>query len=188
MHYQQASQRFIYRVDRSNVISFVNDAWLVFAQENKATQLNSDAVLNKSLWSFVAGLETQHLYSVMLKKVRTDQTPIKVPFRCDAPECRRYMELKIFPLPHRGLEFRSRIIKVEPRDTVNILDATIPRSSDLIRMCSWCKKVYTGELLGWLEVEKATQVLDLFSAVKLPRITHGMCPDCYETCLEELAA
>lgn len=188
MHYQQVAQRFIYRIDQSNAIYFVNDAWLDFARENQASQLNSDAVLHKSLWSFVSGLETQHLYGVMLEKVRTGQTPIKVPFRCDAPECRRYMELKIYPLPHKSLEFRSRILKLEPRDAVKVLDTTVDRSSDLVKMCSWCKKVYTGELLGWVEVEEAMWILDLFSAVKLPRITHGMCPDCYESCLQELAA
>jgi hypothetical protein len=188
MHYQQVAQRFIYRINQSNAIFFVNDAWLDFAQENQAFELNSDAVLSKSLWSFVSGLETQHLYGVMLDKVRTGQAPIKVPFRCDGPECRRYMELKIFPLPYKGLEFRSRILKIEPRDSVKVLDMSVDRSSDFIRMCSWCKKVYTGELLGWVEVEKAMQILDLFSAVKLPHITHGMCPDCYESCLQELAA
>jgi hypothetical protein len=188
MHYQQVTQRFIYRIDQNDAIFFINDAWLFFAQENNTSQLSSDAVLNKSLWSFVSGPETQHLYGVMLDKVRVGQRPIKVPFRCDAPECRRYMELKIYPLPHKGLEFRTRILKLEPRDSVKVLETAIDRSSSFIRMCSWCKKVYSGEQFGWVEVEEAMRILNLFSAAKLPRITHGMCPDCYESCLQELAA
>lgn len=187
MKQQSGKQQFIYRIDQNDTIFYVNDQWLLFARENDVDKLTFDAVINQSLWSFITNVEVQHLYGLFLARVRATRLPIKLPFRCDAPDCRRYMELSLYPLSKKGVEFRSRILKLETRDPVGLLDASLERSNQLIRMCSWCKKVYTDQC-GWVEVEKATRVLKLFDAPKMPQITHGMCPVCFENCLQELAA
>lgn len=187
MKQQQSKQPFIYRIDQNDTIFFVNDQWLLFAQENDVDALTFDAVMNQSLWSFITNVEVQHLYGLFLARVRATRLPIKLPFRCDAPDCRRYMELSLYPLPRKAVEFKSRIIKLEARDPVALLDASLKRSNQFIRMCSWCKKVYTDRC-GWVEAEKATQVLKLFDAPQIPQISHGMCPACFEDCMQELAA
>ena len=39
-------RQYIYKIDANNIITFVNDAWLAFAQENDAPHLS----LDKSKW------------------------------------------------------------------------------------------------------------------------------------------
>jgi len=46
----------------------------------------------------------------------------------------------------------------------------------VLRIGSWCKRVYTDA--AWLEVEDAVERLGLFESEELPAISHGMCPSC----------
>lgn len=182
-----ADQRFIHRVDDKDNIIFVNDDWLAFARENSAPRLTADSVLERPLWSFMTGGAIKHLYEVLMSQVRASQQPISMPFRCDAPTHRRFFELEIAPLPEHQIEFRSRIVRLELRRPMNLLNVETPRSKQLLRMCSWCKKVHLREF-GWIEVERAITVLRLFDAEDLPRITHGICSECCEEFLGQLAA
>jgi hypothetical protein len=43
-------------------------------------------------------------------------------------------------------------------------------------MCGWCKRVDVSA--RWLEVEAAVEALRLFDEETLPRISHGICPEC----------
>ena len=166
---------FTYRLDGNNRISYVSPEWLEFAIENGAHELVLPGVLGKPLWPFIAGMETLHLYHVMLNKVRTASAVICFPFRCDAPQMRRYMELVARPWEASGIEFNSRVLREEPREPVPLLAPSAARSDRLIRMCGWCKRVATPE---WLEVEEAIPRLHLFEKDSMPQITHGMCEDC----------
>ena len=166
---------FTYRVDADNAIRFVSPEWLEFAVENEAPQLVRPGVLGKLLWPFIAGLETQHLYDVMLKKVRAAGAVICFSYRCDAPHLRRYMEMVVGPWDAGGVEFNSRVERETPREPVPLLATTAARSDQMIRMCSWCKRIATPV---WLEVEEATRQLRLFEQNCMPQITHTMCEEC----------
>jgi hypothetical protein len=86
------NRTFVHRIDSNDMIVVVNDEWLSFGSEN-VYNLSQDVVVNKSLWDFIIDKETQHLYKIMLEKVRAVNARIKFPFRCDSPDCRRFMEL-----------------------------------------------------------------------------------------------
>ena len=66
-------------------------------------------------------------------------------------------------------------VRTERRDPVRLLDKDMPRSSDIIRICSMCKKVSTA-LNKWVEIEEGLAQLRLFEASEVPRLTHGLCP------------
>jgi hypothetical protein len=168
---------FTYLIDESNRISYVSPEWLEFAIENGAQQLVLPGVLGKPLWPFIADLETMQLYQEILKKVRSASVVICFPFRCDAPQLRRFMEMIVRPRDVNSIEFNSRVVREEPREPVPLLAPTMPRSDRLIRMCGWCKRVATPE---WLEIEEAIPRLRLFEQDAMPRITHGICEDCKE--------
>lgn len=178
MQKEQDSRIFIYQIDSDDKIVVVNDDWLSFASEN-VCNLSQDSVVNKLLWDFIVDMETQHLYKIMLEKVRSNRARLKVPFRCDSPDCRRFMELEVFSLCENLVEFRCRIVKLECRTSVSLLNVTIDRSNEFVKMCGWCKKICVSES-KWLEVEEAIPQLNLFEAMKLPRLTHGICPSCKE--------
>jgi PAS fold len=168
----------VHRIDSQQRIVFVNQAWTDFALSNEAPRLIPENVLGTLIWKHIADSETRALYNAILDRVAKHSRTIRFPFRCDAPDRRRYMEMVVSPLP-QGIEFTSTLIREEPRPPLPILSSVAPKGDDFIRMCGWCKKVaLPGD--KWAEVEEAVGVLDLFTDQILPSISHGICPDCFE--------
>lgn len=170
-------REFIHWVDASNRIIWVNEAWQDFARENQAGHLVSMMAGKPLLWSFISGLETRYLFEAMLAKVRQGKGPLALPFRCDAPDRRRFMEMRMQLVENGVVVFSNRILRLEFREPVSLLSDEAARDERFLCSCSWCKKV---ELSGgkWAEVEDAVRVLNLFTEKKLPKISHGICPRC----------
>lgn len=172
-----AGTSFRYQVDSGDRIRFVDAEWLEFARQNAGSMLDRDAVLGRPLWEFIAGEETRQLYSLIFNVARVQMREINVPFRCDSPTCRRYMELAIAPLADGFLNLSGLLIREEPRPYVALLDPSVPRSDVFVRICSWCKRVFIPPN-EWAEVELAIRCLNVFASSDLPALTHVMCTAC----------
>ena len=173
---QTESETFFYRINRQDFLVELCPNWDDFASRNEAPELCERRVLNRPLKEFVSGAETQHFYEIMLAKVRKTLKPITIPFRCDGPRVRRFMELTMLPLQGNGIEFLTVVSREEGRDPVRLLDKTFQRSEERISMCAWCKRVRIGT--EWFEVEAAVETLRLFDTPSLPKLTHGICDTC----------
>jgi hypothetical protein len=185
MEKPQNHRRFIWIIDHADKIIHVNDDWLAFAQENIAPQLTAPAVLDQPIWRFIQGQETNYLYQQIFSRVRAGVSPVKFPFRCDSPDCRRFMEMKLSLLPGGAVKFISHLVREEWRDPVDLLDASRDRSEELLKVCSWCKRIdIPGQ--GWGEIEAAIGALDLFDHFSMPRMTHTICDTCHEAVRLEL--
>jgi hypothetical protein len=176
----QDHRSFIWVIDAADKVVHVNDDWLAFAAENTAPQLTAFSVLGRHIWRFIEGQETSYLYEQIFDRVRAGQSPVTFPFRCDSPDCRRFMEMTLSPLSGGAIQFSSHIIREERRHSVNLLDASRDRSGEFLKICSWCKRIYIPER-GWEEIEAAIEPLDLFGHRSMPRMTHSICDCCYET-------
>ncbi len=170
-------REFVYRVDADNRIVFANENWYDFARENGVRVLRPDTVIGQPLGKFISHPETTHLFEILFAKLRSTPATVTLPYRCDSPDCRRFMELKLLPQPDRGIEFRSRILREEARDRMRLMEPEAGRTNGHLTMCGWCKKVALADG-RWVEVEEAVRVLHLFDAPELPRISHGMCGEC----------
>lgn len=170
-------REFRYVIDSTDRIVAANAEWFDFARENGAGWLTSDAVLGRPLWDFITDPETRMLYREMVKGVREQSRAQMVPFRCDSPDRRRFMELTISKNPDGALLFLSRVVREESREPIPFLAPGIARGDSVLVMCGWCKKVRVGAE-QWVEVEAAVKALDLFDAPRLPRISHGICSVC----------
>lgn len=168
---------FLYRIDADAHFTLIDDAWLAFARQNDAEYLTPATVLQRPLWDFISDIETRHLYEILLEQVRAQQAPVSIPFRCDSPTCRRFMNMTILPVRAGGFEFRTRIVRQERREAVRLLEVAAARSEAFLRICSGCKHIALSPN-GWVEVEEAVRVLNLFGDRRLPQLTHGICPDC----------
>ncbi len=176
---------FIWTIDDGDKIVHVNDAWLAFAQENLSPHLMAALVLDQSIWRFIQGQETIYLYKQIFSRVRAGKSPVKFPFRCDSPNCRRFMEMKLSLLSGDSIQFMSHILREEWRQPLELLDASRDRSEEFLKICSWCKKIHIpGQ--GWEEIEAAIEPLDLFGHHSMPRMTHTICDSCYSTIKLEL--
>lgn len=180
------SETFYYHIDGEDRIIQVSPNWDAFALASDAPEICAQKILNHPLMIFLSGLETKHLYKILLAKVRRTQNPLTVPFRCDGPALRRFMELTMRPLAGKRIEFQSIVLREERRDSVPLLDRTSPRTDQLISICAWCKKVKVDS--EWLEVEDAIGKLQLFHEPLLPKLTHGMCSSCQTQLENEMAA
>lgn len=175
---------FVHRIDGQDRIRFANEHWYAFARENGADGLHAGTVEGRSLWEFIDHAETRMIFEMLVQRVRGGGR-ITLSFRCDSPRQRRFMGLELAALPEQGVEFRSRILRVEDREWMGLFDAGTKRSGELLRVCSWCKKVDV-RTHGWLEVEQAVRALRLFEAPLLPAITHGICESCNVDMLEAI--
>jgi hypothetical protein len=175
---------YTYNVDANNIIQSVSDSFTSFARENLGKEFDNDMFSGESIYKFIAGDEVKHMYELLMHQVRTTTKEAIIPFRCDSPSLRRYMELKITCLAGDELQFESALIREESRDPVKLLDYAEANSEELLKMCSWCKRVAVDEM--WVELEISLQKLGLFNEAPLPMITHGICEQCLENVRGEL--
>ncbi len=175
-----------YRIDADDVVTFVDPSWFSFAKQNGAPELDQINVVGKPIWSFLANEEVVHLYELLFAAVRSRGEELSVPFRCDSPTNRRYMELRVLPLEDDHLEVVSVLLKEETRPHVDLLASTERDPERILTICSWCKRIFL-EPDVWVEVEIAVRKLNLFESPLLPRLSHGLCPDCNTTIMDEIS-
>jgi hypothetical protein len=179
------SKTLIYEIDDSDRLVAVNEAWTSFAVANDAPELSSPSVLGLRLWDAITDPSTRDLYRTLLDRVRRGEE-VRYTFRCDGPAVRRDMHMRV-SLEGRRVRFTSRLAEATPRESQPILDRTVPRTPDLLRVCGWCKKIALADD-RWEEAEVAIPLLGLQTARTLPALTHGICPACFERVSADFAA
>jgi len=170
-----------YAIDGQDHLVKVDEGYYRFAGENGWDEAGSS--LGRSLWDFVSGHELRKLQRMLLRRLRDEVRQVELPFRCDGPEVRREMDIRIAAHPSgQVVLFSARLRAEEPRDEIQpMLDPNAPRGEDTVTMCGWCDRF---EVDGkWVEVEEAAAKLELFNRAELPAISHGVCPRCNETLL-----
>ena len=166
----QTDATISYRIDRGDIIVWVNDTWNRFAHDNGWDEAGS--VLGRPIWESVGGRETQLIWRELLERARRG-VAIQVPFRCDAPAVRRYLRLAITPAAAGEVSFSSTTDRVIQRNPIALLSSHYAEGES-IRCCSWCKRFDVG---GWVEVEEAVERLGLLEQDTRP-VTHAMCAEC----------
>ena len=175
-----------YRIDRTDRISAVNDAWVAFALANNGRHLLPEVVLGRRLWDMVGDLRTRDVYEAFLRRVRETAEPLRLLFRCDSPTLRRLLGMQIIALPDGEVEFATSVVRDEPRVPLALLDAQVPRSGDKLVICGWCMRAPVEDG-SWVELEDAIPRLNLFAVWPLPQLHHEMCPTCHETVVRGLS-
>jgi hypothetical protein len=173
----------VYVLDADDRVTGVNDAWRAFAVENGAPEL-ADGVLGRRVWEFMSGGDADAVYRALFASVREGRT-VAVPYRCDAPSRTREFELVLSPRSGGAIECATRVLGERERPPVPLLDAGAPRRDDFLHMCGWCKRVNLQD--AWVSAEEAVQRLALFAGGPVPRVTHGICPDCADRLFHAVA-
>lgn len=174
-----------YTLARDGIILSVGGRWDAFAKENDAVELADGGVIGTSIWQWVTGEETKHLLSSIFRHVRSTQASATIPYRCDAPDVRRYLSFQALPEEDGRIRLVHRILREEPRlARETVLERRKERSEALLTMCSWCCKIKTAS--SWTELQDAVAQLSLLSTERPPRITHGICVSCEERVFRQL--
>ncbi len=180
----------IYRIDYADVITDIVDPeqWRSFAESNAWVGSPHPAdVVGHKIWEFIQNRETRHLYQQIFRRIRAGLPSHILPFRCDSPEERRYLELRTKALPNAGIEITSTFLRRELRDPVPLLDVSLPRSSEFVTICSMCKKIRIRPET-WVEIEEGLIHFKLFEEERMPGLSHGLCEACYGATMRELEA
>ncbi len=168
---------FEYAIDKDDIITGVNEAFCAFARENGAVDL-PDTVMGTRLEQHLHGEPVLALWHDILEAVRASGEPLELPFRCDSPEVRRYMRMRIEPTDAGGLHFYTRSEReVRFSQPIALLDAHASHLGQLVRLCAWCKAVLlpSGE---WVDIEEGVTRLGLLGSALGVDLTHGVCPTC----------
>lgn len=167
---------FSYAIDGRDALVSVSDPWIRFAAENEAPGLTRDFVVGRPIWDFVEGEETRELYRRLFSLVRQKATPRVVPFRCDSPSVRRFMELQLVPVARSGIELTGVLLRETARVYCAVLDRALPRADYCFPFCSVCNRIFAFGL--WLEADEAVERLGAFDTSRAPALEHGVCDAC----------
>mgnify|MGYP001821522752 FL=1 len=170
-------QVYQYGVDDTDVVTFVDEWWVAFAEENRAIGLSRDSVLGHSIWEFIADEPTQQLYRELHNYVRSSGRPVRVPFRCDSPTLQRFMQLKISHEGNGHLHYESTLLRTVPQRRLSVLNPRAKRTNAFLTMCSVCKRTLI-EPSGWLELEDIALRLLMYDQQRVPGMRYTVCPDC----------
>lgn len=171
-----STQALSYAIDEHDHLIRVDEGYYSFAEENGWEEATTS--LGRSLWDYVAGHEMVKLQRLLVRRIRDEVGDVELPFRCDGPEVRREMNIRIVARPGgRVVLFSARMRSEEAWDLPQrLLDPATPRGDEMLEMCGWCDRFEVdGE---WVEVEEAARRLELFNKPELPVLSHGICPDC----------
>lgn len=166
-----------YEIDANDRIVRVNEAWYAEAAAGGEFSLQEPSVLGADFWALLNEPTTRVIYAALIERARTSEHPVEFDFRCDTPDQRRLMHMRIVATEGAGVTFSVSVIAAQVRQTVALLTPGAARSGELLRMCGWCKRVPLADG-RWLEVEDAMQVLGLLDVPPLPEISHGICESC----------
>jgi hypothetical protein len=166
-----------YSIDARDCITAVSDGWVDFARQNGGGLLLPPEIIGTVLWDWIADAQTRHVYRTLLQRVRASGMAARFHFRCDSPAERRLLQMEIVPDLDGGVTFRTEVVSSQTRGAVMLLDTTAPRSESMVKICGWCMRVQANG--SWIEIEDAIADLHLFETPRVPALSHGMCPTCY---------
>lgn len=176
-----------YEIDADDRIIGVSDNWLRFAAANEAPDLTPQAVIGKSLWTYIQGRSVRYLYREIFSDIRERHRSVVFPFRCDSPGTLRFMELSCQAHAGHSIRFTAQLLREEARHTDR---KSHERLSDLkapVRVCSWCKRVHHSDD-AWIEIGSAVNGHRLLERAETSEVTHGVCPDCEVKLREQMAS
>lgn len=161
-----------FEIDGNNVITATGALWSAFALTNDAPQLAGEAVIGKSLLQFISGESSRNLMRNLLEAARQSRKPVELDYRCDSPELRRQMRMRLEPLDHGFLRCSNLLLKTEARAAPIHFVCAKQRARDTLIRCSICNRIKNRE--RWMEADHLKAARHALTL----KVTYGVCPDC----------
>jgi hypothetical protein len=168
-----------YRLDAHDRVRAITGPWDRVAAENSAPELLSSHVVDQPLWRFIAGDDVRGLLHLLFARARSSGATLQLPFRCDSPRERRFMELRVQPMPRSELLVESVLLRTEPRSYMPLLERSAHLLYGTLTICSWCRRVRLFDQ-EWVDLEEAVARMNLFASAELPALREGICRACIE--------
>lgn len=165
----------IYWLNSSYEIIGVNAEWDRFALCNGGDSILGHLVIGKPLFSFIIGDSTRMVVDNLLQRAQIPHQEVCRSYRCDSPDLRRYMEMRIIPEPSKTLRLEHKLIRQESV-TPPIYYQYNPTSHRPYRRCSICNKVMYRQV--WSEGSDLIHSFPQPAAHSIDVVYH-VCPHCF---------
>jgi hypothetical protein len=173
------SNSLIYKVDHDDVVSEVSSGWDDFARLNNGIEACREYIIGRPIYNCIAGSEVESFYQQVFDKTRSSGVPISVPFRCDSPSDKRFLNLTVTDYGKGVLECNSKTLAVVPRaEPIEVMLVSGGVSAAALYMCGVCKAVHLRANL-WRELDTVSSLIDPGSLRKRPFV-QTICPSCAE--------
>ena len=140
----------VYHLDKNDRIVAVGGPWDEFANENGGLYVRVQDVLGRLIWEFVTDDITRMWLDTLLQLARIRQKTVERFYRCDSPELKRFMCMRIIPEENSLLRIEHEVLSVEQRAVpVHIRFAASVPGQNLRLRCSVCGRVKMDEV--WQE-------------------------------------
>jgi len=109
-----STQSLSYAIDEHDHLVKVDEDYYRFAEENGWADAGTS--LGRSLWDYVAGEDLKKVQRLLLRRIRDEVGDVELPFRCDGPDVRREMDVRIKAgRGGRAVLFSARVRSEESR-------------------------------------------------------------------------
>ncbi|MBM4256182.1 MAG: hypothetical protein FJ147_09825 [Deltaproteobacteria bacterium] len=158
-----------YRMDSAGVLIEVGGKWDQFAQENGGAALIGQAVIGKPMLRFITGDAPRMHFLTLLEKHRLLAGESILPYRCDSPQHKRFMEMRMRQDHDGTILCLHRTVRVEPLSPARSF--VYHKASTTASRCSMCNRVRVDKF--WVEPE-ATPASETHPL----GVVYTVCADC----------
>jgi len=131
----------IYWLDGSDRIVDLNEAWEAFARSNGGRGLEPDLVVGRPLRQFISGDPTRMWLDAVLALARLKGEPVERTYRCDCPELKRFMKMRVVPEKGGVVRLEHHVLSTQPRPAVHFVPCSQAVDGKPLVRCSICCRV-----------------------------------------------
>jgi hypothetical protein len=164
-----------YWLNMSDVIVRVAPGWDASAIENDARNLMSQTVVGRYILDFVVGDATKMYVRAMLQSARIIRRPLVREYRCDSPDTRRFMKMRLMLEENGLLRWEHGLLKTESFSKRHLFSTINQRGSGRAHFtvrCSMCNAVKVSGVWG-----DPDEILHSAGEETVP-VIYGVCPNC----------
>jgi hypothetical protein len=138
--YLKEDRKTSYWLDKEDKIVKVCSNWDHFALNNEGEDVLGYKISSKPIWNYISGDISKMWLRALIDLCRLTEKTIERPYRCDSPELRRYLKMKISIEEGNLLRFDHIVERLEDREKpVYFEHATV---AGVAFRCSICGQVH----------------------------------------------
>lgn len=172
---QKALEIVSYRIDHEDNIVSVFDNWIEAAEEGNNQELQDvESVLDTSIFDHLNDESTKSFYKLTFEQCRKQNKAVELDYRCDSPTEKRFMKMRVIPLPDRSLNIHNYLLKTERfRAPVIIKPYDVSSNKKPVLRCSLCNSLKLPTAKHWIDPGYINVISESYFSV-----IHAICPDC----------
>lgn len=162
-------------LDERDRIVQVCESWNRFARANEGDGCLDHVIVNRNVREFIQGDATLMLLDTLIMQVRRLGKQLERTYRCDSPDMKRFMEMRIDREGER-VRFVHRVVRTEPLAVPVRFGFDSSGSMNRIVRCSMCNRVQVQR--AWMEADDACADGHIAGQ---QLVIYGVCPGCADT-------